>query len=105
MQSRVPNAVLRLRYADGVEETVELVPPFNYWNLSPIRGKDYTGDAETFTVPKPWPMTVDLGSNCRAMVLNRKLRPRIPLESVTLEALSEESVIGLMGVTLMNPES
>jgi hypothetical protein len=105
MQSRVPNAVLRLRYADGVEETVELVPPFNYWNLSPIRGKDYTGDAETFTVPKPWPMTVDLGSNCRAMVLNRKLRPRIPLESVTLEALSGESVIGIMGVTLMNPES
>jgi hypothetical protein len=54
-------------------------------------------------VPKPWPMTVQLGTNCRAMLLNRKLRPGVKLSSVTLEAMSQESVIGLMGVTLMNP--
>jgi hypothetical protein len=76
---------------------------FNYWNLSPVRGADYTGDAEAYPVPKLWPMTVEPRANCGAMVLNRKLRPGIPLESVTLEALSEEPVIGLMGVTLMNP--
>ena len=112
MQNRIANAVLRLRYADGVEETLELIPPYNYWNLSPIRGIQaraqfgasyYTEDTESFTVPKPWPMTVELGSNCRAMVLNRKLRPRVMLENVTLEALSQESVVGLMGVTIMNP--
>jgi hypothetical protein len=49
-------------------------------------------------------MTVELGTNCRALVLNRKLRPGVTLESVTLEALSQESVIGLMGVSIMNPK-
>jgi hypothetical protein len=112
MQNRIANAVLRLHYADGVEETLELIPPYNYWNLSPIRGIQaraqfgasyYTEDTEAFTVPKPWPKTVELGANCRAMVLNRKLRSRVTLESITLEALSQESVIGLMGVSIMNP--
>jgi hypothetical protein len=113
MQGRIANAVLRLKYADGVEETLELIPPYNYWNLSPIKGIQaraqfgssyYTEDSEAFTVPKPWPMTVELGANCRAMLLNRKLRPGVNVESVTLEALSQESVIGLMGVTIMNPK-
>jgi hypothetical protein len=49
-------------------------------------------------------MTVELGSNCRAMLLNRKLRPGVKVESLTLEALSQESVIGLIGVSLMNPK-
>jgi hypothetical protein len=49
-------------------------------------------------------MTVELGSNCRAMVLNRKLRPGVMLKEITLEALSQESVIGLMGVSIMNPK-
>jgi hypothetical protein len=113
MQGRIANAVLRLKYADGVEETLELIPPYNYWNLSPIKGIQaraqfgasyYTEASEAFTVPKPWPMTVELGTNCRALVLNRKLRPGVTLESVTLEALSQESVIGLMGVSIMNPK-
>jgi len=111
MQGRIANAVLRLKYADGVEETLELIPPYNYWNLSPITGMQaraqfgsayYTEDCESFTVPKPWPMSVELGDNCRAMVLNRKLRPGVKVDSITLQALSEEPVIGLMGVTLMH---
>lgn len=113
MQGRIANAVLRLKYADGIEETLKLIPPYNYWNLSPIKGIQaraqfgssyYTEDSESFTVPKPWPMTVELGQNCRAMLLNRKLRPGVKVESITLEALSQESVIGLMGVTIMNPK-
>jgi hypothetical protein len=113
MQGRIANAVLRLKYADGIEETLELIPPYNYWNLSPIKGIQaraqfgasyYTEESETFTVPKPWPMSVELGSNCRAMILNRKLRPGVKVESITLEALSQESVIGLMGVSIMNPK-
>ena len=38
------------------------------------------------------------------MILNRKLCPGIPVEILTLEALSQESVVGLMGVTIMNPK-
>ena len=48
------------------------------------------------------PPTVQLGNNCRAMVLSWKLRPGIELKEVTLETLSQDVVIGLMGVSLMN---
>ena len=114
MQTRISNAVLRLKYADNVEETLELIPPYNYWNLSPITGISnssqfggsyYNQASEAYSVPTPWPMTVQLGTNCNAMVLNRKLRPGVVLTSVTLETLSQESVVGLMGVTVMNPLS
>jgi hypothetical protein len=116
MQNRIANAVLRLRYADGVEQRLELIPPFNFWNLSAIRHQsgapgqnirpDYTDPIDAFAVPKPWPERVQLGENCRALLLNRRLRPGVVLESVTLETLSPEVVIGLMGLTLLNsPES
>jgi hypothetical protein len=113
MQSRIANAVLRLRYADGSEDRFELVPPFNYWNLSPITANarapgqsartDYTDADDVFAVPKPWPETVALGGNCRAILLHRRLRPGVVLQSAGLETLSQEVVVGLMGVTLMNP--
>lgn len=108
----IAHAVLRLHHTDSVEETLELIPPYDYWNLSPIRGiraraqfggSYYTEDTEAFTVPKPWPMIVELGSNRRAILLNRRLQTGVVLQRVTLEALSQESIIGLMGVSIMNP--
>ncbi len=42
-----------------------------------------------------------LGQNCRSVVAGWALRPDVPLATVTLEALSQEVVIGLMGVTLL----
>jgi hypothetical protein len=114
MQNRIANAVLRLRYSDGSEDRLDLVPPFNFWNLCPIRHRsgapgqhlrpDYTDPIDAFAVPKPWPERVQLGENCRAILLNRRLRPGATLESVTLETLSPEVVIGLMGLTLLNPQ-
>ena len=114
MQGRIANAVLRLRYAHGAGETLELVPPVNYWNLSPIKPEiaapgqdsrfDYTAAADAYCVPKVWPQTVQLGENCRAMLLGMRLRPGVVLQSVTLETLSAEVVVGLMGVSLMNPK-
>ncbi|MFI5358404.1 MAG: hypothetical protein ACHQ4G_13820, partial [Opitutales bacterium] len=115
MQGRIANAVLKLRYADGVVESLELIPPVNYWNLCPIRigstapgqesRDDYTAQADAFCVPAVPPPTVQLGQNCRAMLLHRRLRPGVVLQSVTLETLSQEVVVGLMGLTLMNPAS
>ena len=113
MQGRIANAVLVMKYAEGAEETLELVPPVNFWNLSPIKpvitapGQesrfDYTAPTDAFCVPAVWPQTVQLGENCRAMLLGWRLRKGAVLQSVTLRTLSAEVVIGLMGVSVMNP--
>jgi hypothetical protein len=103
MHFQIANAVLRFRYADGVEETLELVPPLNYWNLSSWGGLDYDYTVDAFALPKEPPPQVQLGKDCRAMVLSWRLRRDVPLASVTLETLSPEVVVGLMGVSLMNP--
>ncbi len=102
MQVQIANAELRLRYADGVVEKIELIPPFNFWSLCPMSGSDYDYERDAFCLPKTPPATVQLGENCRAMLLNWRLRPGVKLEDVTLETLSQEVVIGLMGVTVMN---
>ncbi len=101
MQTRIANGRVVLTYADGVEDVLELVPPENFWTLCPIGGTDYDYERDGFCLPRTPPPTVQLGNNCRAMVLNRRLRPDMTLKSVTLETLSQEVIIGLMGVTLM----
>jgi hypothetical protein len=111
MQCRIANAVIRLNYADGVVDSLELVPPVNYWNLSTIDShatapgqfsrNDYTVETDRFCMPEKFPETVQLGENCRAMLLNLKLRPGVELKSVSLETLSQEVVVGLMGISVM----
>jgi len=100
MQGRIDNAVLRFRYADGVEETLNLYPPFNYWSLCKFGSLDYTYERDAFSLPKNPPLQVQLGQNCRAMVYGWKMRPNVVLKSITLESLSQEVVIGLMGVSV-----
>jgi len=114
MQCRISNAVIRLHYADGKTDSLELIPPLNYWNLSIIgvsnsdtsqyTRNDYKAETDKFCLPNKPPETVRLGENCRAMLLNLKLRKGVLLKNVTLEALSQEVVVGLIGVTVMNPE-
>jgi len=103
MQDRIVNAELRMKYADGVVEKLELTPPFNFWSLCPFGGTDYDYRRDGFCLPKAPPATVQLGDNCRAVLLNWRLRPDAALESVTLETFSQEVMIGLMGASLMNP--
>jgi hypothetical protein len=100
MQTRIANARLVLAYADGVEDVLELVPPENFWTLCHIGGTDYDYKRDAFCLPKTPPPAVQLGNNCRAMLLNRRLRAGVILKSVTLETLSQEVVVGLMGLTL-----
>jgi hypothetical protein len=100
MQVRIANAVLRFEYADGVKEQLELVNPMNFWSLCPFLWSDYEYAREAFSLPKEKPSQVQLGSNCRAMVYGWKLRPGVELKSVTLESLSEEVIIGLMGLSV-----
>jgi hypothetical protein len=111
MQCQIANAVVRLNYADGNTDSLELVPPVNYWNLSTIDShatapgqgsrNDYTSETDRFCMPAKFPETVHLGENCRAMLLNLKLRPGVELKTVSLETLSQEVVVGLMGITVM----
>ena len=103
MQGRIANAELRMKYADGVVETLELIPPFNFWSLCPFGRADYNDRRDGFCLPKVPPETVQLGGNCRAILLNWRLRPDATLESVTLETLSQEVIVGLMGASLLNP--
>ncbi|MCL5098311.1 MAG: DUF4450 domain-containing protein [Candidatus Omnitrophica bacterium] len=103
MQTRIPNAEVRFRYADGRTEKLELVPPLNFWSLCPWGGVDYNYELDAYCLPKEPPPMVQLGNNCRTMVLSWKLRSGSKLEGVTLETLSQDVVIGLMGLSLMNP--
>jgi hypothetical protein len=104
MQTRIANAVVRFRYADGVVERMSLVPPENFWTLCPLGGRDYDYERDAFALPKIPPLTVQLGENCRAILLSWKLRPHVELADITLETLSQEVVIGVMGVSLMEPQ-
>jgi len=104
MQGKIANAVLRFRYADGQEEKLELVPPQNFWSLSGFGRMDYNYQRDGFSLPKLPPPQVQLGQNCRAMVYGWKLRPGVVVKDVSLETLSQDVVIGLMGVSVMNPQ-
>jgi Domain of unknown function (DUF4450) len=111
MQCNIANAVVILNYADKSHDTAALTPPLNYWSLcnynikSPSPGVvsrgDYTNETDLFAVPKPWPQTVQLGQNCRAILVSRKLKNNVQLKSITLQTLSQEVVVGLMGITIM----
>ena len=105
MQTRIANARILFRYRDGATETLDLVPPLNFWCLCPWGGLDYDPTTEAFSLPAVPPPSVQLGRNCRAMVISWTLRPGIELADVTLETLSQDVVIGLMGVSLAGPRS
>jgi hypothetical protein len=101
MEVRIANAELRMTYADGSVERLPLVPPLNFWTLCPIDGVDYDYHRDGFALPKQPPMTMQLGKNCRAIVLGWNLRPGAQLKSVSLACESNQVTIGLMGVTVM----
>lgn len=103
MQGKIANAVVRFHYADGKEESLDLVPPKNFWALCKYGNVDYTYARDGFAFGREPPAMVQLGRNCRAMVYGWKLRPGVELEKVELETLSLDVVIGLMGVSIMNP--
>jgi hypothetical protein len=105
MECGIANAEVRLNYADGSVDKLELTPPVNFWSLCPFGHVDYNYERDGFCLPKIPPETLQLGSNCRAIVLGRRLAAGKVLKSVTMETLSEQVVIGLMAATVMNPNA
>ncbi len=103
-EGRIPNSVLCFRYEDGIEERLELIPPFNFRNLCRVGICDYNPVREAFSLGDTPPLMVQLGTECRAMLYGWKLREGVKLKEVTLETLSQNVVVGLMGLSLMNPK-
>jgi len=87
----------------GDPESIDLLPPRNFWSLSSYGGKYYDYGRDAHCLPATPPAMVSLGTDCNAMVYSwNLLTPGRMLRSVTLETLSLEVVIGLMGLTIMS---
>lgn len=118
MQCHIANGIIRIRYADGGTKEVELVNPDNW---CPIE-QDFYVDGKAFRMPEPRPYRLhlnsgkvsrDLGTELNisgvygreieggaGILLDVPLDASRTLESLTLETLSNDVVIGLMGITL-----
>ena len=118
MQSRIDNGVIIATYTDNTADTLVLRNPDNW---CPIE-QDYYIDGKAFQAPMPRPYRVCLGTGDvsrdlgkvldikgvygreipggAAQMLSMPLNPDKCLRSLTIRALSNDVVIGLMAVTL-----
>jgi len=109
MQSRIDNGEAVVTYADGGQVRLALRNPDNWWPIE----QDYFVDDYQFPLCAPRPLRVHLKSaqvsrtgtpgridGGAASVLALALDPARPLKSLTLRALANDVVIGLMGLTL-----
>ena len=119
MQSHIENGRIRVKYADGTEETLPLIAPNNW---CPIE-QDYYIDGKQFRLdtPKPYRITLkegivsdNLGDTLgiqgvygrridggAGVMLRIDLDPAKELKELQLETLSNDVVIGLAGLTLV----
>lgn len=120
MQAHVLNGCLEVTYADGSQETLELILPDNLLPLD----QDIFVDGFAFKMgqPKPWRIRLKTGDVMRypmtelglkmsndpiivdggmATLLDMVLDPTKPLRSLTLRTTANEVIIGLMGATLL----
>ncbi|MBF9221170.1 DUF4450 domain-containing protein [Hymenobacter ruricola] len=118
MQSQLANGEVLVTYADGSTAALPLRNPDNWWPIE----QDYANDGFAFQTGAPKPLRVHLktglmtrdftqytgikGFSTRAIdggaatVLELPLNPAKKLKSLTLRALANDVVIGLMSVTL-----
>ena len=115
MQSRLDNGEVIVTYVDGTTGRLALHNPTNWWPIN----EDYFIDDYQFRRPGAIPPRVDLGTGTvrllnvaefkgrgrpvpggAATVLDLPLSPYKELKSLTVRALANEVVIGLMGLTL-----
>ncbi len=115
MQSQFDNGEIIVTYADGSTKKLSLRNPTNWWPID----QDYFMDDYAFRRDEPIPPRVDLRtgkirildvetfkgkggkvSGGAATVLDLPLDPTKELKTITVRALANEVVIGLMSVTL-----
>jgi hypothetical protein len=118
MQSRVDNGELVVTYRDGTTTRLALENPTTWWPID----QDYFIDDFSFARPGGLPLRVDLKSGevrvldpetfkgrgrtvpgGAATVLDLTLDPTKELQSLTVRALANDVVIGLMSATLERP--
>ncbi|TDO99208.1 DUF4450 domain-containing protein [Flavobacterium sp. 245] len=119
MQSRIANGEITIYYTDGTSEVLVLKNPENWWPIE----QDYFVDGLAFTTDAPKPPRVYLknGEISRdfkdftvikgftnygvdggaATILDLPLDKNKTLKSLTLKAIANDVVIGLMSVTLI----
>ncbi|MDB5325620.1 MAG: hypothetical protein JWM57_1189 [Phycisphaerales bacterium] len=117
MQSRFDNGEVVVIYEDGITERLALRNPDTWWPIEQDYFIDDYGfhldgamppriDLKTGRVRMPGdkpPLTVKPGFGGAATVLSLPLDPKRTLKSLTVRALANEVVIGLMSVTLQRP--
>jgi hypothetical protein len=115
MQSRLDNGEVVVTYEDGSTETLTLRNPETWWPIE----QDYFIDDYQFRFNGPLPIRVDLKSGSEraldartfkgrgrtvpggaATVFGLSLNPAKTLRSLTVRALANDVVIGLMAATL-----
>jgi hypothetical protein len=121
MQSQMVNGEVVVQYSDGSEEVLELRNPENWWPIE----QDLYNDGYAFNTGAPSPLRVYFktgedtktfnrytslkGFTSRAIdggagtVLDLSLNPSKELKSLTLKAIANDVVIGLMSLTLVRP--
>lgn len=118
MQCHIANGIIRIHYADGTSQATELTNPDNW---CPIE-QDFYVDGKAFQIAAPRPYRLHLKSGKVSRDLGKELNITgvygreieggagilldIPLDhskelkGLTLETLSNDVVIGIMGITL-----
>ncbi len=118
MQSRIDNGEVVVTYTDGTTARLALRNPETWWPIE----QDYFIDDYQFRNDAPLPPRIDLKTGQirildrttfkgkgrdvdggAATVLDLTLDPAKPLRSMTVKALSNDVVIGLMSATLERP--
>jgi hypothetical protein len=119
MQSRITNGMLTIHYTDGSADTLLLINPSNWWPIE----EDYLDNGLAFTTGAPHPIRVSLKTGIisdrpghwtpikgltntaidggAATVLDMPLHADKLLDHLTLTAIANDVVIGLMSVTLI----
>ena len=120
MQSRMVNGVVRIKYTDGTADSLELKNPENWWPID----QDYLDDGYAFQTNAPKPIRIHLKtgkvvsvydqsikpfngksiSGGAATVLDLPLNNQKTLQSIELETIANDVVIGLMGLSLVRSE-
>jgi hypothetical protein len=119
MQSRLTNATITINYQDGSQTVLNIKNPENWWPIE--QDDDYDNFAFKTGAPKPlrvYLKTGEVSTNHKqyitikgytnkgidggaGTVLDLPLNSKKQLKSLQLKTLTNDVVIGLMGVTLM----